>query len=111
MVDIIVCIKQIFDLGQIKVDATSNRPITEGAARKLATDKNALEETLRIKEKHGGNVLALIGGTKEAAKEALAMVPTKPLFTVQIPILCTATILRDYPEDEVRPYSMRRGIR
>ncbi len=72
--DIIVCLKQIYDLAQIKVDAASRRPVTEGAARKLSDfDKNALEEAVRIKEKHGGNVLAVIKGTKDAAKEVLAM--------------------------------------
>ncbi len=72
--DIIVCIKQIYDLGQIKVDAASKRPITEGVARKISDfDKNTLEEALRIKEKHSGKVLALVGGTKDAAKEVLAM--------------------------------------
>ncbi len=72
--DIIVCIKQIYDLGQIKVDTASKRPITEGVTRKISDfDKNALEEAVRIKEKHGGKVLALIRGTNDAAKEALAM--------------------------------------
>ncbi len=72
--DIIVCIKQIYDLGQIKVDTASKCPITEGGTRKISDfDKNALEESIRIKEKHGGKVLALIRGTNDAAKEALAM--------------------------------------
>ena len=95
--DIIVCIKQIFDLGQIKVDATSKRPITEGVARKISDfDKNALEETLRIKEKHGGNVLALIGGTKEAAKEALAMGADEAvIYSADTDSLGTATILAE----------------
>ena len=68
--DIIVCIKQIYDLGQIKVDTASKCPITEGVARKISDfDKNALEEAVRIREKHGGNVLALIGGTKRQRKK------------------------------------------
>ncbi len=72
--DIVVCIKQIYDLSQIKVDTASKRPVTEGVARKLSDfDKNALEEAVRIKEKFGGKVLALIRGTNDAAKEALAM--------------------------------------
>ncbi len=70
--DIVACIKQIYDLSQIKVDA-SKRPVTEGVARKISDfDRNALEEAVRLKEKHGGKVLALIKGTKEAAREALA---------------------------------------
>lgn len=72
--DIVVCMKQIYDLDQIKVDAASKRPVTEGVTRKISDfDKNALEEAVRIKEKRGGKVLALIRGTSEAAKEVLAM--------------------------------------
>ncbi len=93
--DIIVCIKQIYDLGQIKVDSVSKRPVTEGASRKLSDfDKNALEEALRIKEKHGGKVLALIGGTKDAAKEALAMGADEAVvFNADTDSLGTASIL------------------
>jgi electron transfer flavoprotein beta subunit len=95
--DIIVCIKQIYDLGQIKVDTTTKYPITEGVARKISDfDKNALEEALRIKEKHGGNVLALIGGTKEAAKEALAMGADEAvIYSADSDSLGTATILAE----------------
>ncbi len=72
--DIIVCVKQIYDLNQIKVDTTSRHPITEGVTKKISDfDKNALEEAIRIKERYSGKVLALIGGTKDTATEALAM--------------------------------------
>jgi len=73
IMDIIVCLKQIHDLAQIKIDSLK-RPVTEGVARKLSDfDKNALEEAVRLKEKHGGNVFAIIKGAKDAAKEALAI--------------------------------------
>ena len=79
--EIIVCIKQIYDLAQIKVDPSSKNPVTEGVARKLSDfDKNALEEAIRIKEKHGGNVFAVIKGAKDAAKEALAMGADEAIF-------------------------------
>ena len=95
--DIIVCIKQIYDLGQIVVDTATKHPITEGVARKISDfDKNALEEALRIKEKHGGTVLALIGGTKEAAKEALAMGADEAvIYSADSDSLGTATILAE----------------
>ena len=95
--DIIVCLKQIFDLGKIMVDAASKRPITEGVARKISDfDKNALEEALRIKEKHGGNVLALIGGAKDAAKEALAMGANEAvIYSADSDSLGTAIILTE----------------
>ena len=95
--DIIVCIKQIYDLGQIKVDTASKSPITEGVARKISDfDKNALEEAVRIREKHGGTVSALIGGTKEAAKEALAMGADEAvIYSADSDSLGTATILAE----------------
>lgn len=91
----IVCLKQIYDLGQIRVDAASKRPITEGVARKISDfDKNALEEAVRIKERQGGKVLALIGGTKDTAKEALAMGADEAvIFSADTDSLGTATLL------------------
>lgn len=95
--DIIVCIKQIFDPGQIMVDTATKHPITEGVTRKISDfDKNALEEALRIKEKHGGTVLALIGGAKEAAKEALAMGADEAvIYSADSDSLGTATLLAE----------------
>lgn len=92
--EIIVCIKQIFDLAQIKID-TSRRPVTDGVARKLSDfDKNALEQAVRIKEIQGGNVVALIKGTKDAAKEALAMGADEAIvYNVDTDTLGTANIL------------------
>lgn len=95
--DIIVCLKQIFDLGQIMVDTATKHPITEGIARKISDfDKNALEEAVRVKEKHGGTVLALIGGAKEAAKEALAMGADEAvIYNADTDSLGTATIMAE----------------
>jgi electron transfer flavoprotein beta subunit len=96
-VEIIVCIKQIYDLAQIKVDPSSKNPVTEGVARKLGDfDKNALEEAIRIKEKHGGNVYAVIKGMKDAAKEALAMGADEAIFyNADTESLGTANILAE----------------
>ena len=93
--EIIVCVKQIFDLAQIKVDTASSRPVTEGAARKISDfDKNAIEEAIRIKEKLGGNILAVIKGTKDAAKETLAMGADEAIFyNADTDSLGTASIL------------------
>ena len=100
MPEIIVCLKQIYDLGQIRIDTSSKRPITEGAARKLSDfDKNALEEALRIKEKYGGKVIAIIRGTKDAAKEVLAMGADEAFiyqYTEEIDHLGIAAILAGF---------------
>lgn len=72
--DIIVCLKQVFDVSQIKADAGTGRPVFDWVVRKISDyDKNALEEAVRIRERLGGSVRAVIRGDKEAARETLAM--------------------------------------
>ncbi|TFH46977.1 MAG: electron transfer flavoprotein beta subunit/FixA family protein [ANME-2 cluster archaeon] len=95
IVEIVVCVKQIFDLNQIKEDAATKRPVTEGVTRKISDfDKNALEEALRLKEKHGGKVVVLVSGTKEAAKEALAMGADEAIvYLTETDSLGTASLL------------------
>lgn len=92
--EIIVCLKQIYDLAQIKIDP-SGHPVTEGVARKLSDfDKNALEEAVRIREKIGGKVSVVIKGTKDAAKETLAMGADEAIvYNTESDSLGTALIL------------------
>ena len=77
MVKIIVLVKQVFQTADLKVDRTSKTVVTQGVPRVISeTDKNAVEEAVRIKEKHGGKITALSLGppeAKEALREALAM--------------------------------------
>jgi electron transfer flavoprotein beta subunit len=90
---IIVCIKYAIDVSQIKVEPTTRKLLTADAPRKISDfDKNALEEAVRIKEKHGGEVIALIAsseGASSALREALAMGADKA-FLVQDPALQAA---------------------
>jgi electron transfer flavoprotein beta subunit len=77
MVRTVVCAKQVFDLEGLKVDPKARSLITERVERKISDfDKNALEEALRIREKHGGSVVVVTLGpptASVAAKEALNM--------------------------------------
>jgi electron transfer flavoprotein beta subunit len=53
--NLIVCAKQVVDVAEIKMDAASKKPILVGVPQKISDmDKNALEEAIKIKEKHGG---------------------------------------------------------
>jgi electron transfer flavoprotein beta subunit len=74
---IIVLIKDIVDLKELKFDPTTRRPNTDHVKHRISElDKRALEAAIRVKEKHGGEVLTLsLGGekTKSAILEALAM--------------------------------------
>ena len=77
MVNIIVLVKQVFQASELKVDKTTKSIVTQGVPRVISeTDKNALEESIRIKEKHGGKITVISMGApegKEALREALAM--------------------------------------
>jgi len=73
---IAVCVKHAVDEAELKVDSGGN-PQLAGAASKMSTfDKNAVEEALRVKAAHSGEVVVISVGTSDAKKtlkEALAM--------------------------------------
>lgn len=73
---IAVCVKHAVDETELKLDP-EGRPIMAGAAGKMSTfDKNAVEEGLRLRAAHQGEVVVFMVGTPEAKKtmkEALAM--------------------------------------
>ena len=75
--NIIVCVKQVIDVSQMKLDSNTKKPILQGVPQKISDiDKNALEEAIKIKEKHGGKITVLTVGqpnAKERIKELLAM--------------------------------------
>lgn len=73
-----MCLKQAVDVSQLKVDPATRRPIVESAPKKISDfDKNALEEAIRLKEKHGDVEIFTLTVSFEDAKtvlrEALAM--------------------------------------
>lgn len=75
--NIVVCAKQVVDVSEVKVDPGTNKLLLAGVPRKISDiDKNALEEAIRIKEKHGGKITVVTIGpddAKEKIKELLAM--------------------------------------
>ncbi|HWR41367.1 MAG TPA: electron transfer flavoprotein subunit beta/FixA family protein [Patescibacteria group bacterium] len=75
--DIIVCIKQVPDTTEVKIDPVTNTLIRQGVPSIVNPfDKNALEAALQLKEQHGGKVTVLSMGppqAKDALKECLAM--------------------------------------
>lgn len=75
--NIVVCMKQVVDLQQIRVKRDTREPVLDGLPVLFGDmDKNALEEAVRIKEKHGAKVTVLSVGSaklKETVLEALAM--------------------------------------
>jgi electron transfer flavoprotein beta subunit len=77
MVKVIVLVKQVYQSADLKIDRATKSLVTQGVARVISeTDKNAIEEAVKMKEKLGGKVTAISMGppeAKEALREALAM--------------------------------------
>lgn len=75
--NIIVCIKQVPNVAQIRIDPESGTLIREGVPSIInPDDKHALEAALTLKEKHGGKITVLTMGppqAEEALREALGM--------------------------------------
>ncbi len=75
--NIIVCAKQVVDVSEMKIDSNTKKPILQGVPQKISDiDKNALEEAIKIKDKHGGKITIVTVGppdAKERIKELLAM--------------------------------------
>lgn len=77
MVNLIVLIKDIVDLTEMKIDPRTQHPILAGLKRKISdVDKRALEAAVQLKEKHGGKVTVVSMGddkTRTPLREALAI--------------------------------------
>jgi len=75
--NIIVCAKQVVDVSEMKVDPNTKKPILQGVPMKISDiDKNAMEEAIKIKDKHSGKITVITIGpsdAKERIKELLAM--------------------------------------
>jgi len=75
--DIVVCIKRVVDVSQVKIDERTNEPIIAGIPEKTSDfDKNAMEAAIKVMEKVGGSITVVTVGSDAASeniKECLAM--------------------------------------
>ena len=75
--DIIVCIKQVPDTADVKINPETNTLIREGVKSIINPfDMYAIEEGIRLKEAYGGKVVAITMGppqAEEALREAISM--------------------------------------
>jgi len=75
--NIVVCIKQVPILSEIKVDTKKGMVIREGATTVInPEDTNAIAEAIKLRDKFGGTVTAISMGPRAvriSLKEALAM--------------------------------------
>ncbi|MGH2532354.1 MAG: electron transfer flavoprotein subunit beta/FixA family protein [Thermomicrobiales bacterium] len=73
---IVVLIKQVPDMNAVRVDRGSGKAILGGQRAISSFDEYAIEEALRLKEAHGGEVTVVCAGpssVKDAVSRALAM--------------------------------------
>lgn len=74
---IVVCIKQVPDTNEVKIDPATGTLIRDGIPSIMnPDDKNALEEALRLKDEYKAHVTVITMGPQQANKvlyEALAM--------------------------------------
>ncbi|MCX7032311.1 MAG: electron transfer flavoprotein subunit beta/FixA family protein, partial [Spirochaetes bacterium] len=74
---IVVCIKQVPDTTNVRINPETNTLVREGVASIINPfDVYAIEEALRLKEKHGGSTAVLTMGPPqavEALREAISL--------------------------------------
>ena len=75
---IILCMKITYDTSQLRASSATGEPRLENAPQRISTlDEHALETAVRLKEKHGGKVIAVSLSAKPPPPElilrALAM--------------------------------------
>jgi len=77
MMDLIVCIKQVPDTTEVKINPETNTLVREGVPSIINPfDENAIETALQLKEQHGGKVTVITMGppqASEALRTAIAM--------------------------------------
>lgn len=75
--DVVVCIKQVPDTTEVKIDPETNTLIREGVESIINPfDMYAIEEAIKIKERFGGSTTVITMGppqAKSALKDAIAM--------------------------------------
>lgn len=91
--NILVCVKQVPDTTEIKIDPVTNTLIRAGVPSIVNPfDAYALEMAVRLKEKAGGKITVVSMGpaqAKEALKSCLAVAQTRRFWsrTVRLAVL------------------------
>ncbi len=101
--NIAICVKEVVDVSEIKIDEKTNEPILKGISKEISDiEKSAVEEAIKIKEEYGGKITVLTVGSvenMENIKELLAMgadeaviisPPEEPDYTVVSELLAGA---------------------
>jgi len=99
-VNIVVCIKQVPETTEVRVDPVTNALIREGVKSIVNPfDENAIEAALQLKEANGGKVTALSMGppqAEEALRAALAMGVEEAILLVDSAFRGSDTLATSY---------------
>ncbi len=74
--NIVVLIKQVPDMNAVRIDRATGQPLLSGQNVISSFDEYAIEEALKLKEQHGGEVVVVSAGppsVKDAISRALAL--------------------------------------
>lgn len=101
---IVVLIKQVPDMNALRVDKASGKPVSSGQLAISSYDDYAIEEALRIKEAHGGEIVVVSAGpasVRDAVSRALAMGADRALIVQvenvnELDTLQVAALLADH---------------
>jgi len=97
---IIVCIKQVPDTTEVKIDPETGRLIREGVPSIVNPfDKHAVEAALQLREAHGGKVTVITMGlpqAQEALRECLAMGADEAILVSDRPFGGADTLATSY---------------
>ena len=98
--NIVVCVKQVPDTSEVKIDPVTNNLVREGIPGIMNPfDKAALREALRIRDKLGGRITVVSMGPPQAAEtleEALAMGADRALLLSDRAIAGSDTLATGY---------------
>ena len=98
--DIVVCIKQVPETGDIGRDPETGTLLREGAGGVLnQNDKHALEAALQLREDYGGSITAISMGppqAEDALREALSMGADKAVLLTGKPFAGADTLSTSY---------------
>ncbi|MDI6732151.1 MAG: electron transfer flavoprotein subunit beta/FixA family protein [Candidatus Margulisbacteria bacterium] len=73
--EIVVCIKQVPDTTEVKINPETNTLIRDGVPSIINPfDENAIEAALQLREKHGGKVMVITMGPPQAAEALRAAI-------------------------------------
>lgn len=98
--NIVVCIKQVPESTEVRVDPETNALIREGVKSIVnPVDENAIEAALQLREAHGGKVTVVSMGppqAEEALRQALAMGADEAILLVDNAFRGSDTLATSY---------------